>query len=274
MSERELSLEDIQQVEFSVLKEVTTICDNLKIKYFLSYGTLLGAVRHHGFIPWDDDVDIIMFRKDRNKLIHYLKTEYKGRLVVCDRESTENYPYGIPRVCDMSYTYVSTNPLENKLFKQGVFLDVYALDPCGNSIAEAASLFKKTRRINFLFRCYLGLGSTNPIKGVIKRIIGWAVRIWKGGDYSKFVDAEIEDIIRRNTDSSNRLIAQASWSGPFCIYEKELFEESCSVTFNGHEFNAPKNYDAVLRISYGDYWTLPPEEKRVPHHNYKIFKNG
>ncbi len=272
MKKKELNLKEIQQAEFLVLKEVARICDERGFKYFLAYGTLLGAIRHQGFIPWDDDVDIMMLREERDKLIHYLKTEYKGKLVVCDRSSTKNYPYGIPRICDMSYTYVSTNPLERLHFKQGVFIDVYAMDPCGNSREDSDKLFKQIRRIDFLFSCYLGQKSVNPIKSLVKRIIGLGVRIVKGLEYPKRIDKEIEKIIKDNTTKDSRYFAELSWAGNFKIYDKEIFTDGCDVLFNGSEFKAPKNYDAFLKTTYGDYWVLPPENKRIPQHGYKIYK--
>lgn len=272
MKEKELNLQDIQQAEFEVLKEIAQICEEKRFRYFLAYGTLLGAVRHQGFIPWDDDVDIMMFREDRDKLIHYLKTEYQGKLVVCDRSSTKNYPYGIPRICDMSYKYVSTNPLEHFKFEQGVFVDVYALDPCGNSRKESDRLFKRIQRINGLYSCYLGIGSLNPMKQLVKQVIGFAMRILRGSDYPKKIDREILETIKRSTTSNDKYLAEVAWAGNYKIYEKDIFNGECKLRFNGCEFNAPKGFDTFLKRTYGNYMKLPPEEKRVPYHGYKIFR--
>ena len=96
-----LTLKEVQQAAFEILVELDLTCHKLGLVYTLTYGTLIGAVRHKGFIPWDDDIDILMPREDYEKLKRYFKTDYKGNLLWCDRASVKNYPYYISRISDM-----------------------------------------------------------------------------------------------------------------------------------------------------------------------------
>lgn len=94
---RELTLREIQMTSLNVLIEVDQICKDLGLRYFLMYGTLIGAIRHKGFIPWDDDLDIGMPRKDFDQLVLFFDSEYSGALRMCTRANSEEYLYGIPK---------------------------------------------------------------------------------------------------------------------------------------------------------------------------------
>ena len=271
IQDEQLKLEEIQQASFVVLKKVVDICEQQKIKYYLAYGTLLGAVRHKGFVPWDDDVDIIMPRVDFERFIYFMKTNYSGTLVVCDRQTTQNYPYGIPRVCDMRYKYVSTSQVEPK-FDQGVFVDVYPMDNCCDNKVQAYKLFESVQKRNLMYLIYVGCGSIDPIKRFLKKIIRVVLRIIKGTEWSQKIDKEIYAYIRSKTSDANSSLAVTAWANNHVVYDKSWFENDCFLEFNGEMFRCPANYTEVLRESYGDFMELPPEDKRKPHHDYVIYK--
>ena len=271
MVRQELKLPEIQRVTFEVLKEIARICDEQGLKYFLAFGTLLGAVRHKGVIPWDDDIDIIMPRSDFDKFLIYMRTEYRGKLVVCDREHTPNYPYGIPRVCNMQYQYVSTNPQEPQ-FDLGAFVDVYPLDRCSTDREIAENLFKVTGKKNWLYSVYVGVGSPSAVKNAVKKMLRAMLHLAKGRNYAQRVDREIVEFIQRKTSEKDQGLAVLAWVTYHSVYDKSWYEKDCWLEFNGEKFRAPANYEAALREDYGDFMALPPLEKRQPHHEYKIYR--
>ncbi|WP_173006648.1 LicD family protein, partial [Lactobacillus helveticus] len=125
---KELNLQEIQHAELKNFKFLDKLFKQNGFTYYLAYGTLLGAVRHKGFIPWDDDTDIWMPRKDYSAFLAYCK-EHEDELKLfklSTRENTKNYPYGVARFCNQEYKYVTTNSSENA-FELGVFTDIYPL---------------------------------------------------------------------------------------------------------------------------------------------------
>lgn len=273
MERKALTLPEIQQAAFEVLKEIARICDEQGFKYFLAYGTLLGAVRHKGVIPWDDDMDVIMPRADFERFMRYMKTEYSGHLKVCDRKTIANYPYGIPRVCDMNYQYVSTNPNEPQ-FDLGIFVDVYPLDNCSGDKTKAYQLFEAAEKKNWWYSVYVGIGSPNPIKNVVKKFLRAAMHLVKGSDYAQKIDEEIAELIQRETSDRDTALAVTAWANNHVIYDKSWYEKECWLEFNGEKFRAPAGYEASLREDYGDFMALPPPEKRHAYHGYKIYRRG
>ena len=142
--EKELTLREIQLGELKILKKIKEICSLINIDYFLFCGTLLGAVRHHGIIPWDDDIDVGMMRKDYEIFVSYCKEHDKELLPFKLFHYTTNkkYIYPIARLVDTRYV------VDYKDFKDyglGLFVDLYPFDGCGNSIEERDYIFKKVR---------------------------------------------------------------------------------------------------------------------------------
>lgn len=139
---KELTLQEIQQASFEILKKIKEICDKEGFRYVLTWGTLIGAIRHKGFIPWDDDIDIMMPRPDHDKLMNYM-SEHKDELKpleVFNNDTCPNYPYMLTRISDSRYILDVDNEDD---FGIGVFIDIYVEDGAGNSKEEALALMKK-----------------------------------------------------------------------------------------------------------------------------------
>ena len=146
-----LTLQETQQIALEILHTVAGICEKLELRYYLVYGTLIGAVRHYGFIPWDDDVDIMMPRPDHDLLMEYLDehiSEYP-HLEVFNRKTCPEYPYMITRISDSRYELVMEN---EKPFGMGIFIDIYPYDGLGNTKKEAVRFGMKGDRLSSL--CY------------------------------------------------------------------------------------------------------------------------
>lgn len=270
---RQLELREIQDETLKVLLEIDDICKKKNLQYYLVWGTLIGAIRNKGFIPWDDDLDIAMKRSDFMKLKEYFENEYNGKLKFCCRENTTNYPYGIPRISNPEYKYVTTENV--KPFDLGIFVDIYPLDNYGDTYEQGEMIAKNMRAVEKRYNCYINpTRADNKLKIPFKMCLSAMLHIIKGNDYSKRIDKEKYDYLANNTSDNDRYMGVAVWDMLTRIYSypKEWFEKTVEVEFEGHMFPAPYKYDEFLRDTYGDYMQLPPEEKRKPQHEYKIFK--
>lgn len=271
-----LTLQECQQEALKVLIKFDEICKKNHFKYFLIYGTLLGAIRHNGFIPWDDDLDVMMPREDFDNFIRYAKDNAKELLPfkLCDRSNTKNYWYGIPRFSNLEFTYVNEHSYE-KAFELGTFIDVYPLDNYGSNFKDAENLWKKFQRINRMFSWYINSESPRGlIVTMVKSFLHLYMKIIKGAKYEKKIEDEIREAVLKNTSEKDAYVGLLVWASKVVLYEKAKLQdlETIDHLFEGHMFPIPKCYDYMLKQSYGDYMKLPPEEERNPYHGYNIYR--
>ena len=183
-----LPLKEIQKESLVVLLKIDDICKKNGWNYCLAYGTLLGAVRHKGFIPWDDDVDIWMPRKDFDLFCEWCK-EHSDEIKpfsLASRGRTKNYYYGIPRFSNLSFKYVSTFGSE-KEFELGTFVDIYPLDNACDSNKKTERLFKRIKFLNKSASAYVNIKSIFGLKhSIIKFILYIATHIAEMITYLKY----------------------------------------------------------------------------------------
>ena len=272
-NKKELTLPEIQQEALKVLIKFDSLCREHNWSYFITYGTLLGAVRHKGFIPWDDDVDVQMPREDFDAFSKWCNenAEQIKPFKLCSRETVQNYPFGISRFANMDFRYVTTS--ERYLdFDIGVFLDIYPFDNYGSSLNVGRKIQKKISRINFNVRVFLsGSAAKKGLVSAVKKTMHHILRLVKPDDYPVNANKEILGLIKKYTNDSDIYVGCPSWTAGCYQYKKEWFAEKSELEFEGHLFPVPAGYDAFLAFMYGDYMQLPPEEKRVPYHEYKIY---
>lgn len=265
---KELQLREIQQMGLKVLKHVHSFCDEHSIKYSLAYGTLIGAVRHRGFIPWDDDIDIVMPRPEFDRFCQTFTSndEYK---LIAPKDSYLQFA----RVCDIKHTIAKTTlPWSNQT--TGVWIDIFPLDGVAESkedflkeiepLYNIAKIKRRIRRGRFQ-KLSLSLGFKEIFNCLSKRL-----------NYRKYdfdeINLQHEKIMKKYPFDGSKYIGQLSClddpasehhlASDFCTYTKLTFEDS--------EFMAIAGYDNFLTNCYGDYMQLPPEDKRVPNGESKI----
>lgn len=270
-----ISMRDVQKGTLEILKKIDKICDEINLKYCLAYGTLIGAVRHKGFIPWDDDVDIMMPRKDYDLFVQYF-IEHKEKLKsyeIINPQVNEKCPYTISRISDMRYRLDVDNEEDYGI---GLFVDVYPLDGVGNSFEESAKL--KNISSKYASLCFLSTRQRvkrENTKSTIKYIIKFPAFIVAKTFGKKFFMNKLYSMAANCDYDSSKYIGCIIWAsddGVRGIFPKDWFKELIDIEFEGYMFKAPKDYDNILKHGYGDYMKLPPKRERIAHHYYKAYR--
>jgi len=263
----ELTLDEIHKGSYEVLKKIKTICDGNHLRYYLAFGTLIGAIRHDGFIPWDDDIDVIMPRPDYEKFLSYCHIHEKelGNFALKHYTTDKKYIYPIARFVDTNYI-IQYN--DAKDYGLGLFVDIYPFD--GYNPDDKKSLRKIKRNIRLIDLC----GHRKFIKSR-----KWYKTIFKlpAFFFSRFVNLnklieKTDKLAQKYPYDTSIYVNCSTWDWPFFSYKKEWFENSTMHIFVDQQFNVPKDYDKVLRIKYGDYMKLPPENEQKGHHDYLAYK--
>lgn len=268
-----INLEELKQIELDILKEIHNICTQENFRYSLCGGTLLGAVRHGGFIPWDDDIDIFMPRPDYNKFVGYCKTHYIP-FKLASIETDSKYSYLFAKAMNRDTTIYEINANRNDV-NLGVYIDIFPIDGLGDTYDEAKERFKKTIFDRELLVAYnwrhFFRSRTRSIMYEPIRFVFFVL--------SRFVKSQkLIERIQKKTPAE--AFDNSKYAGAICgsyrfkeILPIEVYSEFDTVLFEGCEFMSIKNKDAYLKSIYGNYMELPPEEKRVAHHTFEAYYN-
>ena len=259
-------LKALQNKEIEILQAIHDACEEMGVEYTIGHGTLIGAVRHKGFIPWDDDIDICMTRENYDKFVRdgekYLPKNLKIQHALYEKDC----PNIFAKVRDCNTAFLHAEHIDLGI-NQGVFIDIFPIDKIkAGSYNISIEHFRK-RCFNIINECY-DIAYVKTIKRPISKFIGYFIHyvvtkgIMRGGDRSKFILRE-ENRRRKlhyRGDDCTFVSIYKKITGPYSLFtERALFD------FNGHKFYGPKNYDKVLSILYGDYMKIPPKEKQITH---------
>lgn len=263
----QMSLEEIQKTELEILIFFTEFCKKENISYCLSNGTLLGAVKYNGFIPWDDDIDVFVPRNDYIRLMKAFNDSDQYCLFSYERNKKYKFPFA--KLCDMSTLKIENNI--NNGVTLGVDIDIFPLDNWADNLCDAKKqsmmIGKYVKYLTF-FKCDKALSKSTLKRWIKNNLVNLGRPI-----YHLFIH-KINRIALENFTKESKYIGCVTW----CIYgskeiiPKSVFAEYISVSFEGHFFNAPIGYDIYLKCLYGDYFQDPPLEKQVTHHHYKAYK--
>ncbi len=253
-------LEQLQKTELQILYDVTDFCDKNGIQYFLTSGTLLGAIRHNGFIPWDDDVDISMPRTDFEKFLKIkdaLPTDYVCQATRFDTK----YPIPIVKIRKKN-TIMKEYAMADINICHGVWIDIFPLDRVKNTkllklrammidlhtiaIGMKYNQRKPNKKITLLFCRCLGLFSSKTID---------KLRTW-------WMTLEEKSSGTMITSFASNLGYQN------LLFDEEVYYPAIKHTFENYYFNIPRDYDQWLAKAYGDYLILPSTEKRINRHRF------
>lgn len=264
------TLKKLQAVEVSILKDIIKVCNKFGIEYFIMYGSLIGAIRHHGFIPWDDDVDISMFRDDYEKFVQVFDKELGEKYNLATPLRKKGYASAIIKVEKKGTTFISAYSKDMKC-EQGIFVDIFVYDKVSSNKRIYRSQIIKARLLSMLL--FLA-GSPNPeiniagIKGRVARVIckciHYALKLCPDVRrvlYKQFV----KNSVRANSEKTSKYTTYQSTAPDEDVADIGDILPCHEVPFEDIEVKIPKNYDYILRKIYGDYMQLPPKEERINH---------
>lgn len=255
------NLEKLRTIEIDILDEFVRICNKYDFKYYLAYGTLIGAVRHQGFIPWDDDIDVWMFREDYDKFASVAQTELDSKYFYQDYKTDPDYPYNFAKI-RMNGTRFVQNSINHLDMNHGVFIDIFPLD----NAREDLSREKRDWKLNKFLRTIASIRYMDNKRGNVERsflqkaIINTVKILISKERIHKIIDNQERKL---NSVESNKVIYRSDEN--WISFDKSDFEEK-RLLFEGKLYSVPSNYDKLLRIGYGDYMQLPPEEQRISNH--------
>lgn len=257
----------MQSIELNLMKYIHKVCVENNLVYYLYGGTLLGAVRHKGFIPWDDDLDIIVPRKDYERLISILNEEDEYRLL--SYEYVEDYYYPFAKLVDPSTRLVEYGLKECS--EMGVWVDIFPLDITFNRHYLGTLHLKFVRSLIGLNR-YLAAKPDNiesQLDTTAKRLHYKLARLFRSHGIIKMANGIAAVFRNRNSE----MVVDAIWSTlPEPLFSNKWFGDPILLSFEGNMFYAPSDYNAYLTKAYGNYMELPPENKRYSEHFYSCWK--
>lgn len=266
---REISLKEFQEEELKILKRIDQICREQNIRYWIMYGTLLGAIRHKGFIPWDDDIDVAMVRDDHERFIKYVREhpEECSPLVIDSYETKKGYPFYIPRICNTEYLLT----FKGRSYTSGLFVDLYPFDGMGN---DRHYWEKMNSRIIRIMKNVTLSTMKSPFygKNLFHKILNFPNAIYSRLRGNVYFFEKLDRLEKQFKWEESTYASVPVWDYDILYFKKEWFDDLIQVPFENLQVYIPKRYDEILRECYGDYMKLPPVEQRIPHHNFVAYK--
>ena len=275
-----IDLKEFHAALFDILVEFDRICRNNNIKYSLAFGTLLGAVRHKGFIPWDDDVDVLMTRQEFDRFCIVCNKELGNDYFLQSKQTEDKYPYNLLRM-RKNNTAMIYSEWKYSGIHQGIYIDIYPYDNVPDNgflrIIQKAFLIimaplrisrnevifksggkKKMHKLVFIAKNSLYLVCKMFPRKLIDKIEDWVIRLFNSTE-CKQKGLICEGGMLMYPDSSIKLI------------DTNILNEYTTIEFEGRKFMCIKEYKTLLSLWYGDYMKLPPIEQRTMFHNPEIF---
>ena len=266
--EQIIDIYELREIQMDILSYIDQVCRDYKIKYSISYGTLLGAIRHKGYIPWDDDIDIMLTRDEYDRLIQVMTDLYNNgntryRLLTNNIDREFCYPFA--KVVDED-TLMIEDAKGKKDF--GVYVDVFPID----SIPDA-NTDKMIRKIRLLYNILVMKSlMINKQRSLIKNIIIIFSQILLLPISNNFIINKIDVIARQSNRCKESKMACLVWGyGKKEIVPSFIHEQYIDIQFEDRVYMSIKDYHIYLTNLYGDYMKLPPIEKRVSTHTFQAF---
>ncbi len=268
-------LDRLHKAELNILKDFQAICEKYDINYFAIAGTAIGVVRHQGFIPWDDDIDLAMLREDYEKFIKYAPLEFGDKYRMMGPDMPNKYYNLQPAMERLGTKFVTENAWASKM-EPGIFLDLFIYDNIPDDKEEAAKIIKKCRTYKILyiirninhFKLLKGRALKQKIKNVISGFIRLGLRLIPKSDrwlYNKYMHYATMYYGKSNTYTA----LSDPGSDIMWVKRDEIFP-LVDVPFEDTTIKMLNKYETQLKRHMGEYMTIPPEEKRTNHSPLKL----
>lgn len=256
------TLESLHAKELEIFETVAEICDKLNLGYIMTDGTLIGSVRHKGFIPWDDDIDLKMPRDDYERFLRVAPAYLPENLIIQHYTTEKNASNLFIKIVDVKTTFIPKKDLDEE-FAQGIFIDIFPVD----RISDKPLAVKYAKLRNALYLTFFNLfdreyaaSFTNPAKRAVSLLLHKIFR--KIGRYRFF---RFEDKYRKKRHAKGGAYAFAESISQKHLIKFDVFTKRAKLPFEGKEFWGVGDYDTYLSAVFGDYMQLPPPEARINH---------
>lgn len=267
----EEELAGLQKVETEMLEYLDKFCDENEIEYFIIGGTALGAVRHGGFIPWDDDIDVGMTRPNYEKFIKVGKEKIKAPYFMSCRETESNTPFPYIKLRLDNSRYIEYSNRNIKMH-QGIYIDIFPYDNAPDDPKAHEEWFSELQKLVKLYVLRMTPGySSKPenftmyLKAIYSKLRYFALHLIPSG----YIFNKLESLMTKYNDQPTKAIETAFVPTPYTSYgTRENMLPPKEVKFGTITVKGPRNMDAYLTSEYGDYMTFPPEEQRYGHKPY------
>ncbi len=251
------TLEEHQKAMYRLLVAFDEVCRKLNIQYFLFAGTLLGAARHQGFIPWDDDLDVLMLREDYERLMREAPTFFEKEDLFLQQEHSEHFPMFFSKLRINGTTCLEPYYPKDKMMHQGVYMDIFPCDNAYNSKIGRWIQFAASKVV--IAKALDAEGYVTNSK--LKKAVMCVSRCLPRAPFQRIVSGPKKQnkFVHSFLGGSSRM--------KHSVYPSEIFCESIELSFESGSFRCPQKYDVLLKILYGDYMAIPaPEDRKCKKH--------
>ena len=261
MSE-EISVKRIQSIELKMLSELSEILTKNQIPFFLAWGTALGCVRHQGFIPWDDDIDIYIYGRDYPKLRKVFSEQNTGNLALHDYSTKPGYPYVFPKIVDTS-TVLKEREFSHLDYLGGVYIDVFPLFQVSDNVIK----HKIDKYIRYMRYGIVKANYMAPPKGFAKRILQALSRLLPISYIQKKLFSTYT-----TSDGKGSMVTEPLVFSEHHLFKADYFSEPHYMSFENLRMPISPKYHDYLKDAYGDYMQLPPEGNRHSNHDFFLLE--
>lgn len=256
-------LPEVKKIEVEILCVIDDFCKKNNICYSLAYGTLIGAIRHKGFIPWDDDIDLWMSRDDYNRFIEsWLKNPVEGYILQnTDLESDFNQNF--TKIRKDNSAFIQSEEEKQKHYHKGIFVDIFPLDRVSKTKVGIVKQ-KIYAVLTMLFYRKFSPPNERGLKKIISKMLLTIVPKSQYDNLRKYFEKKYLSLCG---DQTCKFISNSTYECLNLYYDFDMMDTFVDLEFEGKRFPAVAKWDHALKVEYGDYMKLPPKEERVWKHN-------
>jgi lipopolysaccharide cholinephosphotransferase len=268
---KEISISELRLIELNILKYIDSVCEKNHIIYTLAYGTLLGAIRHKGFIPWDDDIDICMDRNNFERFVRACQTDKQNRYKLLWLDTCETYTLPLPKVIDT--TTILTQNTQNEKMPLGVYVDVFILDKIPNNENQRKRYIEKLE----LYQRFWGYSQNKyvwrnyTLKSILRYLVYCIFHLFNPRRFAELLNNTAKEFYLSDDYSHIGSMVICTTGRNKQLLPKELFDHCFKIDFEGEQFPITCLFDYFLKMCFGNYMELPPIEKRVSNHDFYAY---